>query len=470
MAAQIATTTTFADTIPARPHAPDKAPGLASVLLRPHLLGNLIASFPDFWYETDFSDFRVGIASAGRGIFINEPNAIRHVLVTNAENYPKDENQLSILKPLLGNGLLTADGNIWKRNRKLAAPIFQHSSVKDFAPLFVAVAERSLDRILANGEPFLIDREMTRLTLEIIGESILGADLSNDIEGIADTVTHTLDKFPAMFLASTFLPPLLRDGFIERLVQPGRRSLDGFARKIIKHAKTNKSENTLLKRLMDASIADGGVEMSVDQVRDEVATFLLAGHETTATTLSWAWYLLTLHPEALRHIQLEIEETAGDRPLTADDVPSLRYTRAVIDETLRLYPVVANIMRKIVKDDEMPDGTELRGGRTILISPWVMHRHRSYWRDPDRFDPTRFLGEQAKSVPRYGYLPFGGGARVCIGASFALLEAVLILGTYARRADIRIVNADAVMPQARIVLRPTVPIRAIATLRANQLR
>ncbi|HEY4342902.1 MAG TPA: cytochrome P450 [Parvibaculum sp.] len=453
--------------IPAKPHAPRRAPGIAAAVLRPQLLGNLIASFPDFWYETDFSDFRVGIASAGRGIFVNEPEAIRHILVTNAENYPKDENQLAILKPLLGEGLLTSAGDTWRRNRKLAAPIFQHASVRDFAPLFVAAAQRSVDRVLASNAPFAIDREMTRLTLEIIGESILGADLSGDIEGIADTVTHTLDKFPAMFLAGAFLPPMLRDGFIERLVQPGRRELDIFARKIIKAARRSGHDSTLLKRLMDAAVADNGQEMSVDQVRDEVATFLLAGHETTATTLAWVWYLLTLHPEALARVQAEVDEVAGGRPLTADDVPRLRYTRAVIDETLRLYPVVANIMRKIVEDDETPGGVALRGGRTALISPWVMHRHRRHWRDADRFDPERFLGEEARNIPRYAYLPFGGGARVCIGASFALLEAVLILGTFAQAADITVLNAAAVMPQARIVLRPNMSLKAAAKRRKS---
>ncbi|MCE9650321.1 MAG: cytochrome P450 [Parvibaculum sp.] len=450
--------------VPARPRAPTRSPGIAAALLRPQLLANLIASFPDFWYETDFSDFRVGIASAGRGIFVNEPEAIRHILVTNAENYPKDDNQLAILKPLLGDGLLTSSGATWRRNRKLAAPIFQHSSVRDFAPLFVNAAQHSVERVLAEDKPFAIDREMTRLTLEIIGESILGADLSDDIEGIGDTVTHTLDKFPAMFLASTFLPPAFRDGFIERLVQPGRRALDIFARKIIRDAKNNDNESTLLKRMMNASAADG-TEMNIDQVRDEVATFLLAGHETTATTLSWTWYLLTLYPDALTRIQAEVDEVAGGRALTADDVPRLAYTRAVIDETLRLYPVVANIMRKIEEDDVLPGGVTLRGGRTALISPWVMHRHRRHWRDADRFDPNRFLGEEARSIPRYAYLPFGGGQRICIGASFALLEAVLILGTFAQHADVRVLNAGAVMPQARIVLRPNMPLKAEATRR-----
>jgi cytochrome P450 len=218
---------------------------------------------------------------------------------------------------------------------------------------------------------------------------------------------------------------------------------------------------------MDAAVADNGQEMSVDQVRDEVATFLLAGHETTATTLSWAWYLLTLHPEALQRIQAEVDEVADGRALTAEDMPRLRYTRAVIDETLRLYPVVANIMRKIVADDVTPGGVELRGGRTALISPWVMHRHRRHWRDADRFDPERFLGEDAKSIPRYAYLPFGGGPRVCIGASFALLEAVLILGTFAQSADVKVLNAATVMPQARIVLRPNVSLKAVAARRQS---
>lgn len=451
--------------LPARPRPPRKAPGLSAALLRPKLLTNLIASFPGFWYESDFSDFRIGVANAGRGTLVNDPETIRHILVSNVENYPKDDNQLAILRPLLGDGLLTAAGETWKQNRKLAAPIFQHSSVREFAPLFTAAARRSVERSLQKGHPFSIDREMTRVTLEIIGEAILSSDLSNDIEGIAGTVTQTLDKFPAMFLAAALLPPRLRDGFLEQLVLPGRRQLDVFARKIIRHAHAGGHENTLLTRLMEATRTDTGKEMTIAQVRDEVATFLLAGHETTATTLSWAWYLLTLNPDVFARVRAEVDAVAGERPLTADDVPSLRYTRAVLDETLRLYPIVANIMRSTLADDTVPAGITLRAGRTVLISPWLMHRHRRYWHEPDRFDPERFLGEEAKALPRYVYLPFGGGPRICIGASFALLEAVLILGTYAQHADIRVLNTADVMPQARIVLRPSVRLRAIATPR-----
>jgi cytochrome P450 len=454
--------------IPARPVPPLRTPGLSAALLRPHLLANLIASYPDHWYDADFSDFRVGIASAARGVLVNEPETIRHILVTNAANYPKDDNQLAILKPLLGQGLLTADGDVWRRNRKLAAPIFQHSSVREFAPLFVAAAERSVRRLLESGKPFAIDHEMTRLTLDIIGSSVLGADIGDDFDGIAHSVTSTLDKFPAMFLAGAFLPPWARDGFIDRLVKPGRRGLDIFARRIIEAAKHKEHDDTLLSRLMVASRADSGQEMSVDQVRDEVATFLLAGHETTANTLTWAWYLLTLHPEAMRRVQSEVDEVAGAQSLTADDASALPYTRAVIDEALRLYPPVANIMRMTSEDDETPAGVKLPAGQRILISPWLMHRHRRHWRKPDRFDPSRFLGDDARTTPRYAYLPFGGGPRFCIGASFAVLEAVLILATFARRAHIRVLNAANVMPQARLVLRPNVSLRAAALPRTGR--
>lgn len=453
--------------VPARPRAPDKAPGLSAALLRPRLLANLIASFPDYWYESDFSEFQIGRSS---GTVVNEPEAIRHILVSRVENYPKDDNQLAILKPLLGEGLLTSEGDIWRRNRKRAAPLFQHSSVMDFAPLFASAAQRSVDRILQSGQPFFIDREMTHLTLEIIGESILGSDLTSDIEGISDTVTHVLDKFPAMFLAGTLLPARLRDGVIERLELTGSRRLDVFARKIIETAERSHRDDTLLTRLMNAACEDTGRKMTIAEVRDEVATFLLAGHETTATTLSWAWYLLTLHPNALTEIQREVDAVAGDRPVAAGDVASLRYTRAVIDESLRLYPVVSNIMRRAREADTLPGGIEVSPGRRLLISPWIMHRHRRYWRNPDGFEPARFLGDETKNLPRYAYLPFGGGPRICIGASFAVLEAVLILATFAQRADIRVVNAAHVMPQARIVLRPNVRLRAIATPRAGALR
>lgn len=450
---------------PARPAPPKEPPGLFATLAKPNLLANLIASYPEHWYEVRHCDFRVGLSRSGRGVVINDPEALRWILVTDAENFPKEENQLAILKPLLGNGLLTAEGETWRRNRKLAAPIFQHSSVRDFAPLFVRAAERSARRTLERQGVYRIDQEMTKLTLEIIGEAVLGADIEDSVDDISHTVTAVLDKFPAMFLASAYLPSTLRNRFIESIVQPGRRKLDLFARAIIEKAKEEGSETTLMHRLMSASRHEEGHAMSTDEVRDEVATFLLAGHETTATTLSWAWYLLTLYPEWQDRLYEEVHAVTGGRRLTADDVPSLPLTRAVIDETLRLYPVVPNLLRRAVKSVEVAPGIKVREGDTVLMSPWVLHRHKRYWRDPELFDPMRFTGEESEGRPRQLYMPFGGGPRICIGMSFAIMEAVLILGTYVQRTRIKILNAADVMPQARIVLRPNVPLEAVVSPR-----
>lgn len=450
---------------PARPAPPKEPPGLFATLAKPNLLANLIASYPEHWYEVRHCDFRVGLSRSGRGVVINDPEALRRILVTDAENFPKEENQLAILKPLLGNGLLTAEGETWRRNRKLAAPIFQHSSVRDFAPLFVRAAERSARRTLERQGVYRIDQEMTKLTLEIIGEAVLGADIEDSVDDISHTVTAVLDKFPAMFLASAYLPSTLRNRFIESIVQPGRRKLDLFARAIIEKAKEEGSETTLMHRLMSASQHEEGHAMSLDEVRDEVATFLLAGHETTATTLSWAWYLLTLYPEWQDRLYEEVHSVTGGRRLTADDVPFLPLTRAVIDETLRLYPVVPNLLRRAVTSSEVAPGIKVRKGDTVLMSPWVVHRHKRYWRDPELFDPMRFTGEEAAGRPRQLYMPFGGGPRICIGMSFAIMEAVLILGTYVQRTRIKILNAADVMPQARIVLRPNVPLEAVVSPR-----
>jgi cytochrome P450 len=453
------------DIVPARPIPPKAPPGIGAALFKPYLLANLIASYPDFWYEVNSCAFRVGVARAGRGLIVNDPEAIRRILVSDAENFPKDDNQLAILKPLLGNGLLTAEGTAWRRNRRLAAPIFQHSSVRDFAPLFVRAAERSVRRSLEQQGIFRIDREMTKLTLEIIGEAVLSSNLDKDIDAISHTVTSTLDTFPAMFLASAFLPSKLRDRVIEAVVAPGRRKLDIFAHRIMSEAKSDGDETTLLRRLMAASESEEGHEMTFDQVRDEVATFLLAGHETTATTMTWVWYLLTLHPEWQDRLYEEVHGVTGGRPLTIDDVPALKYTRAVIDEALRLYPPVANLMRRAIKTVELTSDITVQRGESVLISPWLLHRHRRHWDQPDHFNPMRFLGDEAPQRQRNIYIPFGGGPRICIGASFALLEAVLILGTFTQRARIKITNADRVMPQARIVLRPNVPLEAVVTPR-----
>lgn len=456
-----------ADVCPARPTPPTATPNLITMLLKPGGLSNLIASFPAFWYKARHCEFQVGFTRNGRGVLVNDPEAIKRVLVSEAEHFPKEENQLAVLKPLLGNGLLTADGKVWRRNRKLAAPVFQHSSIKDFAPLFTRAAERSVSLSLQSEGPVSIDREMTRLTLQIIGEAVLDADLDDGTENISDAVTRTLDKFPMIFLATAFLPGQVRDRVVERIVSPTRRQLDPYARRIVAQADRQGGETSLIARFMGAAKRDDGEGLSAAQVRDEVATFLLAGHETTATTLSWAWYLLTLHPEWQERLHDEVRDVAGDRPLTAADVPSLALTRAVIDETLRLYPVVANLMRRSDREVQLLDDLTIPAGTTVLISPWLMHRHERYWRDPHRFDPMRFLGEEAAARPRHCYLPFGGGPRICIGAGFAIMEAVLILATYMQKARVRVLNADRVMPQARIVLRPNTSLEALVTPRLS---
>lgn len=361
--------------------------------------------------------------------------------------------------------MLVNDPEAIRRILVTDAPIFQHSSVRDFAPLFVRAAERSAMRTLEHQRTYRIDQEMTRLTLEIIGEAVLSANLDENVDDISHTVTAVLEKFPAMFLASAYLPAALRNRFIESIVQPGRKKLDFFARAIIDEAKREGGGTTLMHRLMTASRDEEGRDMSLDQVRDEVATFLLAGHETTATTLSWAWYLLTLHPEWQERLYEEVHAVTGGRRLTADDVAALPLTRAVIDETLRLYPVVPNLLRRARETLEVAPDITIPRGDTVLISPWVLHRHKHFWREPDLFDPLRFTGEEAAERPRQIYKPFGGGPRICIGMSFALMEAVLILGTYVQRARVRVTNADKVMPQARIVLRPNTPLQAIVSPR-----
>ena len=451
--------------VPARPNPPRHQVGLARALIQPTILTNLIASFPEAWYRERFSSFRIGVSPSGRGVVVNDTDAVRHILVTNPDNFPKEDNQLAVLRPLLGRGLLTDEGESWRRKRRLAAPIFQHAALKEFAPLFVRAAERSAHRALAHKSAFSIDAEMTRVTLDIIGEAILGCDLESDVENISHTVGSTLDKFPGMFLAGVLLPPYGRDRVIETLVAPGRKSLSKFARKIIKHARDNQIRSSLIGKLMDAAKADSGEDMTLDDVRDEIATFLLAGHETTATTLSWVWYLLSLYPEAMTRIQDEVDQVAGARPLTADDFPALPYTRAVLDETLRLYPPVANLLRKANETAEVAPGITIKAGERVLISPWLLHRHESYWSEPNEFRPERFLGEAGKDRPRHAYLPFGGGPRICIGSSFSLMEAVLILGTYAQKMGVQVVNTGEVMPQARIVMRPSVKLKAITTPR-----
>ncbi len=380
------------------------------------------------------------------------PDHIEQVLVTNNRNFIKDRvtrSQLSIL----GDGLLTSDGAFWRRQRRLAQPAFHHQRVANYAGTMVAYTERMLEG-WRDGEQRDIHRDMMRLTLEIVAKTLVDADIADEAENVGEAIgavmAHFSDQGNGVFLRmlpdSVPTPSNLR-------YRRAQRQLEEFIYGIIdERRKSGRDTGDLLSMLLHARDEDGG-RMSDEQLRDEVMTVIMAGHETTAIALSWTWRLLALYPDVEKKLHAELDEWLGGGPPTIVDLPQLPYTDAVLKESMRLYPPAWAIGREAVEDCEI-GGFHVPAETQLFISQYVVHHDPRFFEDPDVFDPDRWTNGLEKQIPKYAYFPFGGGPRLCIGQSFAKMEAALLLATIARRFRIRIPEDQRVVPQPSITLRP----------------
>jgi cytochrome P450 len=399
-----------------------------------------------------------------RMFIINEPNAIRHVLLDNAANYTKSEVGRRLLEPGLGRGLLTSEGETWRRHRRIMAPAFDPRSVAGYAPIMTAVTEELLARWDALAEPRETDvaAAMMHATLHIISRAMF----SSDSDEIVDTVESGVNRYQ-----STVRPGLLDllhvPLWLTQIVapQPTEGIFDEFDKKVdrllAERGRNPDAEpRDLLARLLAARDSEGGGKMTAQEVRDQVVTIFMAGHETTSQALSWTWYLLAQHPAVQRKLHDELAAVLGGRAPRYEDIADLRYARMVIEESMRLYPPAHTLGRQPIAADEVL-GHRIPPGAEVLILPWLLHRKPSLWDDPERFDPERFAPERAASRPRFAYVPFGAGPRICIGAAFAMTEAVLILATIAQRYRLRLKPGHPVEPQGLITLRPRYGIQTI---------
>jgi cytochrome P450 len=389
-------------------------------------------------------------------LIVNDPAGIKHVLLDNAANYHKTALARRLLEPGLGQGLLTSEDETWRRHRRIMAPSFDPRSVVGYAPIMTEVAEGLADAwdALPAGAELDVAAAMMHATLHVISRTMF----SSDSGGIVDVVESGVERYQAE-IRPTFLDLV---GLPDWIPIPGRqaaagRSLGAFDRAIDRliadrTAHPGSGSRDLLARLIAARDEETGGGMTAKEVRDQVVTIFMAGHETTALALSWTWYLLAMHPAVEARLHAELDSVLGGRVPRHDDVAKLPYARMVIDEAMRLYPPAHSLSRTALADDEV-SGHRVRRGSAVFILPWLVHRHRRLWQDPDRFDPERFTPERSASRPRFAYLPFGGGPRICIGAAFALTEAVLILATLARRYRLRLVPGHPVEPQGLITLR-----------------
>ena len=390
------------------------------------------------------------------GYIFTHPTHNKHILQDNNKNYTKTPNPtLELIQQIVGNGLLTNDGASWRRQRRLAQPAFHRRRIAGFAQIMTE-ATRAMITEWQPGDTVDIDQKMMQLTLEIVGKALFSIDLTREAKKVGEAFTkvnHTFMKLNTKpFSTMSVKIPWLTT---TRTLRNNTAIMDEVVHKIIneRRANPNYATDDLLNMLMEAKDEETGEGMSDQQLRDEVLTLLLAGHETTANTLSWAFYLLSQHPTVLARVEAEVDEVLNGRLPTITDIPQLRYTNMVIEETLRLYPVAYAIGRSSQEADTI-DGYDIPANAIVTLSPYLTHRHPDFWQTPELFDPERFTPERKAERPRYAYLPFGGGPRQCIGNTFALAETAIVLASIVQRYRLSLKPGHPVTIEPLITLRP----------------
>jgi cytochrome P450 len=395
----------------------------------------------------EIASFRLG----PRRIFlISDPKLIEQVLVTDARHYIKHFGARAY-KPILGNGLVTSEGETWLRQRRLSQPAFLKQRVLAYAPLMAEITTQSLDR-WQPGSAVDIHLEFSEITSAIALKTLFNLDDPGDRDRFTTTLREVFDQISNRFHLMIALPrwiPSPANRRLNRGVKELFGVVDGFIAK--GRARTEPGED-LLSRLLMAQDVDGS-KMPDDLLRDEMMTLYLAGHETTALTLTWSWYLISQHPEVEAKLVAEWNRVLGGRCPTPDDLPQLPYTDSVITEAMRLYPPVYLIGREATQDLEL-GGYRVKKGYTIFMSQWVNHRDPRYFPEPEAFRPERWDEGLAKKIPKYAYYPFGGGQRVCIGNTFALMEAAIILAAVGQRFRFTVDPDARIVPKPQITLTP----------------
>lgn len=390
--------------------------------------------------------------------FINEPELIERVLLTESRDYKKDRYGQRLGKEFLGQGLLTSDGDFWRRQRRLSQPAFHKERIAGYGEVMVDAAQRYAAQRTGRVRREL-QAEMMRLTLDIVARTLFSSsDAQADAVGKAmDVVMHRYSNALTMvfpLLGRLPLPSNLR-------FEKAKRSLDEIVYGFIEKRRRLGSDDPgrdLLGMLLSARDEDGGA-MSDLQLRDELITLFLAGHETTALLLSYTFILLSQHPDVLSRLRAELRAVLGDRAPTVADVPKLRYCESVILESMRIYPPAWITGREAVRDVEL-GGYCLPQGTQVAMSTWVMHRDPRFFDEPLRFRPERWEGGLEKRLPRYVYFPFGGGPRLCIGREFAMLEAMLCLAVLVSRFQITVEAPEKLRFLPSVTLRPRDPVMA----------
>jgi cytochrome P450 len=415
-------------------------------------------------------------------ILVNHPDLIEQVMLGANKHFIKDRTTPTsrAFRRLLGNGLLTSDGDFWLRQRRLAQQAFHRDRILNtYSTVFVRHAELMLDN-WENGSTHDMYGDMMKLTLEIAAETFFGSDVSERAEEIGTALAHIMDDFVGrgkkIPLPDDFPSPTNRrfdravaalDKVVFEIIEERRRSeVKENAEDAANGAPVERPERNDLLTLLLRAQDDDGSQMTDRQLRDEGVTLFLAGHETTALAMSWISYLLATHPKIQLELQEELDRVLGDRPPTIDDLTELTITGNIVTEAMRLYPPVWRVARQAMHDTQI--GTyKIKKGAVVIVSQWLAHRDPRYFDHPDQFRPERWTAEFKKSLPKYSYFPFGGGPRICIAANFASLESALLLATIARRFrfDLPAEHRPLGGPQPSVTLRPERRIELTVTKR-----
>lgn len=398
--------------------------------------------------------FKIGPLNA---FVLSNPEHIQYVLQENNRNYTKDTLQYNGLAEVTGRGLLTNDGDAWLQQRRRMQPAFHRQNLVKFGPIISEAAARMASdwqTACERGESLDVDKEMMELALEILGKALLGVDLRTEAPELTAAVLVALDHVVIKLRSPSIVP-----GFIptarKRSFQQALRRLDQAVQEIIDAHRAKAAPPNAKSSLLDAMLSapEGMPPMTDQQVRDELITILIAGHETVASALTWSCCLLSQNPQVEQRLHAELDRVLQGRPPRLEDLPALEVTRRVFDEALRLYPPAWLVTRKNIQEDII-GGVRIPAGSMVVVSLYTTHRNPAYWPDADKFDPDRFTPEAAANRPRYAYLPFGGGPRLCIGNHFALLEAPLILAAVYQRYHLELEAGHEVIVDPLVTLRP----------------
>ena len=396
----------------------------------------------------DIAFFKLG---SRKVYLLSHPDFIKDVLVTNHMKFHKSR-ALERSKIVLGEGLLTSEGETHLRERRIIQPVFHHRRIKAYADVMTDFASR-IGENWENGDVVDIHREMMRLTLAIVARTLFGAEIRSGADDIGKSLTTLVNQFPRMLF------PLSE--YLDKIPLPSTRrffnaleTLDNTVYQLIDlRRKSRVHGDDLLSMLLSAQDEEGGDGLTDLQVRDEVMTLFLAGQESTANSLVWAWYLISQHPHVEEKLHDELDSVLGQRLPEVDDLKKLVFTRMVFSESLRLYPPAWTVVRRAIEDYQV-DGYVVPSGADIYMSQYVVHHDPRFFPDPFTFDPERWNHDQASSLPQFAYFPFGGGPRLCIGESFAWMEGIMLIAAIASKWKMHLVPGQNIVPKPLITIRP----------------